>query len=112
MPEVYAEINIRWARLVGISAITGLLDTVGTSVADPRPNSHEHAEVRRAIHFALTKCLWDAFEVSEFADLDGMDWGDFELRLDGTAEWYIKRMNKWPRAASEKTQSTARIRLA
>jgi hypothetical protein len=52
--------------------------------------------------------LWDAIEISEFEDLDGTDWGEIELQLNGAAEWYIKRVGNFHRMRSrENVKATA-----
>jgi hypothetical protein len=100
-PQVHTNIEIRWVRLLSLNAITDLLDCIASHVADPKPNSAEYAAARQAIHFALTKALWATQEITEFEDLDGQDWGELELSLHGSAEWYIARRQGWRKTAAE-----------
>jgi len=112
-PQVRAELEIRWVRLLGSDAITDLLDNIAMHVTDPKPNSPEYAAARRTIHFALTKPLWDTYRISEFSkDFDNQDWGEIELQLNGSAEWYIERARGWRRAISENNAKTAGQRAA
>jgi hypothetical protein len=40
--------------------------------------------------FATTKALWQNQQITEFEDLDGQDWGELALRLQGKATpWYL-----------------------
>jgi hypothetical protein len=100
-PEVHTNIEISWARLLSMDDITNFLDCIAMHVTNPRQDSAEYAAARRTIHFALTKCLWGTYRVSEFKGFEAQDWGELELSLDGSAEWYLERAPGWRRTVSE-----------
>jgi hypothetical protein len=46
----------------------------------------------QAIVSALTRALWQSQQITKFEDLDGQDWGELSLHLQGHASaWYFRR---------------------
>ena len=62
---------------------------IALHICDPAPGSKEYIDAQQAIDRAMIAFLWHAVEVDEY-DL-GEDYGQIDLRLDGSAEWYFRR---------------------
>ena len=80
--------NLEWVRLLPISTIRALLNGLAMHICDPDPKSEEYRQARTAINNCLIDTLWQAQQITEF---DGQGYGDLQLQLDGSAEWYFRR---------------------
>jgi hypothetical protein len=89
-PNVFAAIELNWVRLLSFDAIQSFLTDIALHVSDPDQNSSEYLRTRHCIDSALMQVLWQTVAVSEFG-MDGEDWGQLELRLNGIATWYLVR---------------------
>jgi hypothetical protein len=58
-------------------------------VSDER-KAKEYWETQQAIDRALTQVLWQTQHISEFG-MDGEEFGDLEVQLNGSASWYLVR---------------------
>jgi len=91
-PKVYTSIEIDWARFIGFDELTDFLNAIVIHVASGRdPQNNEGSAAWRNIHYALTKTLWDNYRVSQYDQPDDTDWGELNLRFQGTATFYIQR---------------------
>jgi hypothetical protein len=90
--KIYTRLELDWVRLLGYDQVTAFLDSLAMHVVDPYPQSGERADAQNTINAAMLKALWDSYRISEF-DLPGDDgdWGELELRLNGTPSWYFTR---------------------
>ena len=90
-PNVSTQIQIRWARLLHFDAITDFLHAIALHVCDPKPMSEEYQKAHQSFIGAMTKVLWNNQRITEYEELEGLDWGDLEVSLVGAASWYIRR---------------------
>jgi hypothetical protein len=81
--------KLEWVRLLPISTIRALLDGLAMHICDPARTSEEYRQGRIAIDGCLIDTLWQTQRISEF---DVQDYGDLQLRLDGSAKWYFGRI--------------------
>lgn len=63
---------------------------IAQHVTSPSQDSKEYFQTRASIENALLKVLWQVQQISEF-NIEGQDYGELELRLDGTPVWYFQR---------------------
>jgi hypothetical protein len=97
--NVCAKIELMWVRLLTFDRVYEILESIALHVCNPDEDAKK--EYRQRIDRALTQVLWQTQQISEFG-MDSEDWGELELRLDGSASWYFVR-----REALRKKQATA-----
>jgi hypothetical protein len=89
---VMTDIEVESVRLLSFDSITEFLGAIAMHVCDSKNKTDETSDVHQAITTALTKALWKNQQITEFEDLDGQDWGELELHLQGLAPpWYFNR---------------------
>jgi hypothetical protein len=88
-PRVIAEIEIEDVRLLSFDSVRDFLVAIARHTCDRALDSKEYIDAQQAIDRAMIAVLWQAVRVSEF-DLDE-DYGQIDLRLEGSAEWYFRR---------------------
>jgi hypothetical protein len=89
-PNVHTKINMDWVRLLAFGTVRGLLSDIALHVCDGNPSSREYFQTQMNIDRALTEPLWQTQQITDLG-MDGEDWGELELRLDGSANWYFGR---------------------
>ena len=82
-------VQLEWVRLLPIYAVRAFLDGIALHVCGTDPTTREHAQARTAIEGCLIDVLWRNQQISEF-DHDP-DYGDLDLKLNGSAVWYFRR---------------------
>jgi hypothetical protein len=100
-PNVYTNIELDCIRLLSFDTVEGFLTDIALHGCNPDQKTQEHFKTRQRIHRALTQVLWQVQQISE-SGTDSEDWGDLEVRLDGSATWYFTR-----RQALRKQQAAA-----
>jgi hypothetical protein len=88
-PRVIAELELEDVRLLSFDSVRDFLVAIALHTCDPAPGSKEYIDAQQAIDRAMTAVVWEAIRVSEY-DF-GADYGQIDLRLDGSAEWYFRR---------------------
>jgi hypothetical protein len=95
IPKVLTEIELNSVRLLSFDSIVDFLNVVALYICDDKAKYEEdeyHTNTNQAIVGALTKALWQSQQITEFADLNGQDWGELSLHLQGRASaWYFER---------------------
>jgi hypothetical protein len=86
-PNVYAEIELEYVRLLHYDDITELLSAIAMHVCD---TSEDRVRWRTAIESAMTRALWQIQHISEFG-MDGEDYGELRMQFSGPADWYFRR---------------------
>ncbi len=89
-PNVRTDIHLDWVRLLSFRIIREFLVDIALHVCDANPNTQEYVQTQIHIDRALIEPLWQTQEITDLG-MDGEDWGELELRLDGTAGWYLVR---------------------
>jgi len=89
-PNVRTDIHLDWVRLLAFGTIREFLAGIALHVCDANPNTREYLQTQTHIDRALIEPLWQTQEITDLG-MDGEDWGELELRLDGTAAWYLVR---------------------
>jgi hypothetical protein len=89
-PVVCSHIELDWVRLIGFDTIRGFLEVIALHVCNAEVDTAEYAATRVYIDRALTKVLWQTQYIMQ-SDLDGTDYGELELCLEGSAAWYLER---------------------
>jgi hypothetical protein len=87
-PYVITEVRLDSVRLLSFDSIIEFLRIIAMHVCDEKAKYEEgesRSNVNEAITTALMEALWQTQEISEFADLDGQDWGELSLHLHGQA---------------------------
>ena len=102
-PRVSAQIEIEYVRLLSYDIVREFLGAIALHTCSH--DTQESTDAQQAIDRAMTAVLWQAVRVSEF-DL-GDDYGQIDLRLNGSAEWYFARKQALDRIRS-KEQSELR----
>lgn len=100
-PNVRTQIELNWIRLFSFDNVQSFLTGIALHVCDPDPSTKEYSQTRQNIDRALTEVLWQIQQISEFG-MDGEDWGELELHLDGSPSWYFVR-----RQALQKRETVA-----
>ncbi len=100
-PNVYTTVKLTSIRLLTFDIVYKFLTSIALHVSNPDQNTKEYSKTRQGIDRALTQVLWQTQQISEFG-MDSEDWGELELRLDGSASWYFVR-----REALRKKQAAA-----
>jgi hypothetical protein len=80
--------RIEWVRLLPFSTMRDLLDGLALHVCDPDPARQEYRNGRAAIDYSLKNVMWTGQRITES---DFQDYGNLDLRLDGSATWYFER---------------------
>ena len=88
-PNVRTEIELNWVRLLTFNTIGGFLADIALHVCDMQ-DIKEDSKSRATIDYALTRVLWQTQQISEFG-MEGEDYGELELQLNGSAVWYFER---------------------
>jgi hypothetical protein len=94
-PRVSTEIELDNVRLLSFDAVRDFLSHIAIHVSDQdRKTSQEYLQIQHAIEQAMTRAVWNTLNhISGFEDLDGQDWGELHVTLEGTANWYFGRRN-------------------
>lgn len=97
-PCVIAQIKIEFVRLLSFGEIQDFLVAIALHICDPNPDSKEYIDARQTIDRAMIAVCWESGEISDEFDLGG-NYGEINLRLVGSAEWYFGRRralrSKW-----------------
>jgi hypothetical protein len=111
-PHVITEVHLHSVRLLSFESITEFLRIIAMFVCDQKAQYEDGdfcSNVNQAISTALTEALWQTQEISEFDDLDGQDWGELSLHLDGQASsYYFKEANNLRELARQRRHSSIR----
>jgi hypothetical protein len=89
-PNVRTNIELNSVRLLAFGTVQSFLTGIALHVSNPDQNTKEYFQTSQDIDRALTQVLWQTQQISEFG-MDGEDWGELELHLDGSASWYLVR---------------------
>jgi hypothetical protein len=90
-PQVITYVQLDFARVLSFDAVRTFLTHIALHTCDFRPGTKEYFEAQQAIDRAMTEVLWQISQVSRFGLDFGEDHGEINLRLDGTATWYVGR---------------------
>jgi hypothetical protein len=82
-PEVTTEIELRWVRLLSYDTIVDFLSAIAMFVCDSNRKDGKPTNPDQTIAVAVTKALWETQQITQFADLDGQDWGELSLHFCG-----------------------------
>src|SRR5262245_604460 len=90
-PRVITHIQLEFVRVLSFDAIRTFLTDIADHTCD-FPDTKERFQAEQAIDRAMTEVLWRTSQVywegrPDFAE----DYGEINLRLDGTATRYIRR---------------------
>lgn len=88
-PRVITRIQLEFVRVLSFDTIRNFLTDIADHTRD-LDDTKERFQAEQAIDRALTEVLWRMSHVSRFPRF-GEDYGELNLRLDGTATWYIGR---------------------
>ena len=93
LPEtnVDAEISLDYARLLPVSTIRSLFGGIAEHICDRDPAVDERSKAQTAIDDCLIDALWRTQQVSQYNVLDSQDYGNLDLRINGSAKWYFGR---------------------
>ena len=99
-PQLNTYVRIDRARLLGFRTLTDFLWTIADHVSDRGQMSDRRSVIWETIQYAMTETLWSKYTVdySPFIDED-LDFGELNLRFDGSAEFYIERRGAWLKTA-------------
>jgi hypothetical protein len=87
-PAVHTYVKLKWGRLLSFGNIVGFLEAIASHVCDQ--STREFADARSQIQKVITEVLWRTQQISEFS-IDGEEYGELDLQLDGSAAWYFLR---------------------
>jgi hypothetical protein len=91
-PEVITEIELHSVRLLHYDRIEEFLSAIASYTCDRKAKDGNYTNPNQAIVGALTKALWETQQITEFADLDGQDWGELHCTFVGLATgWYFNQ---------------------
>jgi hypothetical protein len=91
-PNVVTEIELHSVRLLSYESVAGFLSSIAMHTCDKNPKDGKPTDPSQVIVATLTKALWETQRITEFADLDGQDWGDVSLQFNGLAtDFYFTR---------------------
>jgi hypothetical protein len=90
-PRVTTYIHLDHVRLLSFETIRDFFAAIALHTCDFSPGTKEYVEAQQAIDRAMTEVLWQISQVSRFGFDYGEDHGEINLRLDGTATWYVER---------------------
>ena len=88
---IFAQLTLDWVRLLSYDDVLAFLNGLAGHVVDLNRQSGEYAAATNAINAAMLKALWDSHRISRFEISNDTDWGELELRLQGTPTWYFGR---------------------
>jgi hypothetical protein len=92
IPEVITEVELHSVRLLSYDTIADFLSAIAMYTCDSNSKDGKSTNPNQAIADALNRALWQSQRITEFADLDGQDWGELSLHLHGLATpFYFKR---------------------
>jgi len=86
--DVNANLNVQRARLLAIATIRDFLGVIALHICDPVPKSDGYRQAQAAIQNCFTDTLWQTQKITE---IDDVDYGDIDLRLEGAASFYFDR---------------------
>ena len=99
-PKVITEVELDKARLLSFHSIVEFLHNIAMHVCEQKPESGEHFDANQAIVSAVTEMLWQNQQITEFSDLDGQDWSELSVHLQGYASrFYWSRKNALQKGA-------------
>jgi hypothetical protein len=108
-PKLFTEIELGWLRLLSFDDIAGFLSIIAMHTCDSKQKSNGDSDVHQAIFAALTKAMWQNQQITEFEDLDGQDWGELELHLQGLATpWYFSQRDALRKMWAERRLAPAK----
>jgi hypothetical protein len=87
-PQVITYIQLKHARVLSFDTIRTFLTDIADHTCD-FSDTKERFQAEQAIDRAMTEVLWQISEISRFDFSD--DYGEINLRLDGTASYYVGR---------------------
>jgi hypothetical protein len=90
-PEVITYIRLDFARILTFDTIRTFLRDIACHTCDLRPGTKEYFQAQQAIDRAMTEVLWQISQVSRLGIDFEEDYGEINLRLDGTARFYVGR---------------------
>jgi hypothetical protein len=90
-PQVITHVQLDFVRVLSFDAIRTFLTDIALHTCDFRPGTKEYFQAEHAIDRAMTEVLWQISRVSRFGLDFADDYGEINLRLDGTATWYVGR---------------------
>jgi hypothetical protein len=90
-PDVITHVQLDFVRVLSFDAIRTFLTNIAHHTCDFRPGTKEYFQAEQAIDRAMTEVLWQINRVSRFGLDFEDDYGEINLRLDGTATWYVER---------------------
>jgi hypothetical protein len=109
-PKVITEIELHSVRLLHYNTIAGFLSEIASYVCERNPGDGQYTNPNQAIVGAMTKALWGTQEITEFADLDGQDWGELECTFVGPATgWYFNRREALRRKRADASDLRAQV---
>jgi hypothetical protein len=83
--NVYANLELDWVRFLSFSRLTGFLHDIASHIQ----TDGSHLAMQNSIHHAIMEAMWRSVQIHEY-DL-GTDYGQLELQLAGTADWYFRK---------------------
>jgi hypothetical protein len=101
-PEVYASVEIDWARFFGFTELTQFLGAIAWHVTTGNPQKDDYKDARWSITAALTRTLWDNYRVTKHDQAVDRadDFGELILSFQGMASSYIHRRDAPARSRS------------
>jgi len=90
-PQVITHVELEFVRILSFDTIRTFLTDLALHTCDFHPNNKEYLEAQQVIDRAMTEVLWQISRVSRFGLDFEEDHGEINLRLDGTATWYVDR---------------------
>jgi hypothetical protein len=90
-PRVFTYIQLDLVRVFSFDTVRTFLTDIAYHTCDFRPGTSEYFQAEQAIDRAMTEVLWHVNQVSRYGLHLGEDYGELNLRLDGTATWYVGR---------------------
>jgi hypothetical protein len=89
-PKLTTHIHLEYVRLLAFSTIRDFLAAIAMHTCDDSRDSAEYFEAQQTIDRALTEALWQINQVDVYG-IGAPDDGEVNLRLEGTASWYLDR---------------------
>jgi hypothetical protein len=90
-PKVWTSVALNNVRLLPFDTIRDFLTGVALHVSNTDLNSPEYLRVSQEINQAMMRALWYSTMLISKYGMDGEDWGEIELRFEGTPSWYVVR---------------------
>jgi hypothetical protein len=90
-PQVITHVQLDFVRVLSFDVIRTFLTNIALHTCDFRRGTKEYFQAEQAIDRAMTEVLWQINRVSRFGLDFEDDYGEINLRLDGTATWYVGR---------------------